>query len=98
LAVVDAQGALADAGVVTNAIRSWAGARLAAFSLCFQPAAKPTNWKVALNALHNVSHQLKARGAAVVVFHTTRVCTSPPASSVDGKPYVEIMGVIRGPD
>jgi hypothetical protein len=98
LAVVDEQGALEDAGVITNAIHSWAGARLAAFSLCFQPAAKPINWKVALNALDNVSHELKNRGAEVVVTHAARVCAKPPSLSAASKPHVEILGVIRGQD
>jgi hypothetical protein len=98
LAVVDEQGALVDADVITNAIQSWAGARLAAFSLCFQPAAKPINWKVALHALDYVSHELKTRGAEVVVVHAARVCATPPAMSIAGKPHVEILGVIRGRD
>jgi hypothetical protein len=98
LAVVDERGALEDVGVITNAIELWAGARLAAFSLCFQPAVKPTNWELALNALDSVSRELKTRGAAIVVVQAERVCATPPASSVAGKSHVEIMGVIRGRD
>lgn len=98
LAVVDEQGALEDVGVVTNALGQWAGPRLAAFSLCFQPAAKPTNWTIALNALDNVSRELKTQGAAVVVVHAPLLCATSPATSVAGKPHVEILGVLRGRD
>lgn len=98
VAVVDARGALQDVGAITNAIRSWAGPKLAAFSLCLQPADKSIDWKATLNALDNVSHELKSRGAVVVVVQPGRICTSPAYPSMAGKTYVEIMGVMRGAD
>lgn len=94
---VDEQGALKDLGVAANAIRSWGGPKLSAFSLCFQPASGPVNWTLALAALRNVSVELKARGALVVI-QAERLCPSPPNASMMGKPHVEIKGVIRSLD
>jgi len=98
LGIVDEQGALRDVGVAANATRSWAGPKLSAFSLCFQPASQPIDWTLALNALSNVSRELKAQGAAIVVFEAIRVCASPPALAIGGRPHVEIRGVIRSQD
>lgn len=93
--IVDEHGALEDVGVAANAIRSWAGPRLSAFTLCFQPASEPIDWTRALSALSNVSRELKARGASVVVIDAMRICVSPSKPPITGKSSVEIKGVIR---
>lgn len=98
LGSVDEQGSLEDAGVAANAIRSWSGPKLHAFSLCFQPASTSVNWTLALAALRNVSDELKTRGAAVVVIEAVRLCPSPARASMRGRPHVEIRGVIRSLD
>ena len=98
LGSVDEQGSLEDVGVAANAIRSWSGPKLSAFSLCFQPASKPVHWTLALAALRNVSDALKARGAAVVVIEPARLCSSPASPSMRGRPHVEIRGVLRSLD
>jgi hypothetical protein len=95
---VDEQGSMEDVEVAANAIRSWSGPKLSAFSLCFQPASKPVNWTLALAALKNVSDALKTRGAAVVVIDAVRLCPSPARPSMRGRPHVEIRGVIRSLD
>jgi hypothetical protein len=98
LGSVDEQGSMEDVGVAANAIRSWSGPKLSAFSLCFQPASKPVNWTLALAALSNVSDELKKRGAAVVVIEAVRLCQSPARPSMRGRPHVEIRGAIRSLD
>jgi hypothetical protein len=97
LGSVDEHGSLLDVGVVQNAVRSWRGPALAAFSLCFQPAEQPVNWGLALAALKNVSHDLRSQGSAIVVIAAERVCSTPPNSSMKGKNHVEIKGVIQVP-
>jgi hypothetical protein len=87
-----------DVGVAVNAIRSWSGPKLSAFSLCFQPAAEPVNWTLTLAALTKVSDELQKRGAAVVVIEAVRLCPSPATPSMRGRPHVEIRGVIRSFD
>lgn len=87
-----------DVGVADNAIRSWSGPKLSAFYLCFQPAPKSVNWTLAFAALRNVSDELKARGAAVVVIEAERLCASPAKPFMRGRPHVEIRGVIRSFD
>jgi hypothetical protein len=98
LVTVDGQGAVNDAGVIANATRSWRGPKLSAFLLCFQPASKPVDWAVAMDALDNTSRELHAHGADIVVIDPMRVCPSPPVASVAGKAHVEVRGVIRGRD
>jgi hypothetical protein len=98
LGSVDEQGSMEDVGVAANAIRSWSGPKLSAFSLCFQPASASVNWTLAFAALRNVSDELKTRGAAVVVIEAVRLCPSPAKASMRGRPHVEIRGVIRSLD
>lgn len=98
LSSVDEYGSIKDVGVVGNAIRSWAGPKLSAFSVCFQPVSKAAGRSIAFTALKQVSDELKKRGAAVVVITGPLFCPSPPAASMAGKPYVEITGVIRSVD
>lgn len=94
-ASVDEKGALQDVGVAQNAIQSWRGPKLSAYILCFQSTNKLTDWNVADAGLRNVSHELRSRGAAIVVIAAERVCSTPPSASMMGNSYVEIRGVIQ---
>jgi hypothetical protein len=95
LANVDNEGRLKDPKILDHALKSWAGPRLSAFLLCFQSAARPSDWRAAMHAFDNVSQYLKARGAVLVVLNPSNVCATPPSQYAGGEAHVEVLGVVR---
>ena len=80
-------------GVIANAIDSWSERPSPAFLICFR-SPPDGKWKDgAFEALRAASYELKARGAAVVVWPNGSTCSSSYAFSEGDGSHVEIMGV-----
>ena len=81
---------------IGQAVASWSGSNLQAFSICFSQATdEQMDWRLVKVALRNVSVALKNAGAQIVVVPVSELCNKRVFGSAVDRSHVEITGVVR---